>query len=326
MTTTPPPLRLIVFSLILGTAVGSLAAAEAAAGPGPTQPPEPHIPPPYTVQVGDAACTVLFDAVVPYDREALFATAPKEDLDQALAACGETGGKLPIPYTALLVRTPSNTVLVDTGAGPSKKPGRGRLLSSLAAAGVTAEQIDTVILTHAHLDHIGGTLRETGELAFPRARYVIARAEWDFWTQEQPDLSALAIDTKSWVRIAHTHLLPLRDRTELVDHDAEVRPGITVLLAPGHTPGHLLVQIESHGQKLLYVADLVLSPVVLAHPGWHSKFDLDPAAAQASMNRFLARAAADHALVAASHFPWPGLGRLAPAGDHWVWQPVSPSS
>ena len=220
------------------------------------------------------------------------------------------------------MQTGKNTVLVDTGAGPSADPSKGRLLDNLAKVGVSPEQVDTVILTHGHLDHIGGTMADDGKPAFPNAKYVVARAEWDFWSSAHPNLEPLAVDAQEWIDIAHKKLLVLRDRVELVDHDGEIRPGISVIIAPGHTPGHMLVQVASKGERLLYVADLVLSPVALEHPGWHSKYELDPVAADAQFRRIAAMAAKDNLLVHAMHFAYPGLGHITTEGDHWVWQPM----
>lgn len=284
------------------------------------------VPAPYHFNVGTIDCWVLYDTQSGYEPASFFVNALPAELAPVLRQSGANTRKIFTPYASLLVKTPTNTVLIDTGAESFVGATKSHLQASLAAAGVTREQIDTVLLTHAHADHIGGTLRADGQPAFSRARFVMFKQEWDFWTQGTPDLSTLAIpDTgrKLFVEIARKQLLPLRDRMELIERDTEVRPGIFALLAAGHTPGHMVVKIGSQGGQLLYVADLVLSPIALEHPEWHSKYELDVAASQATKRRMLARAADERMLVYAMHFPWPGLGHVAAAGDHWTWRPVA---
>lgn len=289
----------------------------------------PPLPEPFRFRLGDISCTVLFDSEVGYEAADFFVNAPPAELAVALADCGEGDGMIHTPYAGLLLRTASNTVLIDTGSGPSHDPARGRLMESLAAAGVSPDSIDTVILTHAHLDHIGGTLRADGGLAYPRARFVMARAEWEFWAAEHPDLSRVRISEamrQRFIEIAHEKLRPLSGRIQLVDTDGPIVPGIHARLAAGHTPGHLVVEVESQGDRLVYVSDLVLSPLALEHPEWYARYDMDIAATEATKRRELARAADGSALVYAMHFPWPGLGKLEARGAAWRWLPLPASA
>ncbi|HUJ42188.1 MAG TPA: MBL fold metallo-hydrolase [Opitutaceae bacterium] len=290
--------------------------------PTPAASPTPAAPAPYHFQVGGLDCWILYDTRNGYDPTSLFVNAPPAELEQALQRHGETGRKIFTPYAALLVKTPGNTVLIDTGAYAFVGAKRSHLMASLAAIGVTPGQIDTVLLTHGHPDHIGGTLDADGQPAFPHARFVMFRQEWDCWIPETP-ATASDPQQKFFADFARRQLLPLRDQMELIEHDTEVRPGIVALLAAGHTPGHMVVKIGPAGHELIYVADLVLSPIGVEHPEWHSKFECDIAQAQAAARRFLGLAADGRMLVYAMHFPWPGLGHVAIAGDQWIWQPVA---
>ena len=319
------PYLFLLFGMI-ATSMAVAAATETSAAPGAGW--LPTAPAPHHFKVGAADCWVLYDTQNDYPPASFFANAPPEELARVLREHREIDATIYTPYAALLVRTPSNTVLIDTGARSFVGDANSHLLANLAAAGVAPEQIDTVLLTHAHLDHIGGTLGVDGQPAFPRARFVMFKQEWDFWMQEKPDLSAISLSEKKrqfFVDVAHRQLNPLRDRMELVDRDTEVRPGVTALLAPGHTPGHMLVRLESGGQKLLYVADLVLNPLALEYPNWHSQYEVDIALSQATKHRFLQLAADEQMLVYAMHFPWPGLGQVVPTAGHWTWQPVAAS-
>ena len=312
------------FFSLLGVAVSTAAAATEPVSAAVSDA-SSAVPTSYRFKVGAFACWILYDSQGDYSPASFFVNAAPTELEPALRQHGGTKGKISTPYAGLLVKTPTNTILIDTGAGPSANGKAPHLQANLAAVGVTPDQIDTVLLTHAHLDHIGGTILADGSPAFPRARFVMFRPEWDFWTGEHPDLSTLAVSDgarKQFVDIARKQLLPLRDRMELIDHDMEVRPGIHVVLAAGHTPGHMVVKLASEGEQLLYVADLVLSPIALEHPEWHTRYELDVAQSQAAKLRTLAMAADENMLVYAMHFPWPGLGHVRPAGDHWTWQPV----
>ena len=278
--------------------------------------------------LGAFVCTAVADGTFPYPPPAFAANAPPERLADALAARGRPADVIVTPYTCLVVDTGRHRVLVDTGMGPLP-PGlpdtTGKLREHLRAAGIDPTEIDTVVLTHGHADHIGGTLDADGALAFPNARFAMWRAEWEYWTAE-PSLAELGVDdsVKELLRLsARTNLPPLRDRIDLVDRETEIVPGLTALAAPGHTPGHMALAIASDGDVLLHLVDTALDPLQLEHPGWVAAFDFDPSQAVATRRRLFDRAAAERALVLCYHFPFPGLGRVARAGEGWRWEPAA---
>ncbi|PTY08678.1 MBL fold metallo-hydrolase [Opitutaceae bacterium EW11] len=305
-----------LLSLLLSVGSAPLFGAE----PTPTSAPAFTVPPPHSFAVGALRCHILFDTDMDYAANAFFINAPAAQLTAALAPYG---GKVTTPYAALLIETGQQRVLIDTGMGPTGNPREGHLLESLKRAGFSPEQIDVVVITHGHLDHIGGLVQPDGKLTYPRARFVIDKREWDFWAADQPNLASVNIPDKArerWIEIAHQQLLPLRDRITLAAPNAEIVPGVRFVDAAGHTPGHSLVRLDSEGKNLLYVSDLVLSPVSLEHPDWYARYEYDVLAAQVSKQRILKQAADEHLHVWAMHFAYPGLGYVVADGDHWKWE------
>jgi len=281
----------------------------------------------FHFQLGAFRCMVVNDGNSAYSDPAqiFFVNAPKEHLKKVLRDhnLDITKWKEYVsPYPSLLINTGQHRVLVDTGAGGLELT-TGKLIPNLRAEGIAPEDIDTVILTHAHGDHIGGNINRKGKPTFPNARYIMWKDEWDFWISK-PNIAALDISEseKEWfIKYARDHLLPIQNQLDLVDHETEIVPGVRVVAALGHTPGHIAVAITSDNKQLLYISDAVIHEIHLEQPDWYTKYDLAPEQTITTRRQLLDWAATENALVHAFHFPFPGLGYVIQKGDGWQWQP-----
>jgi glyoxylase-like metal-dependent hydrolase (beta-lactamase superfamily II) len=270
----------------------------------------------YAFEVGAIRCIAVSDGEALYEADDYVANAPSDEVAAALAKHGHVPDAIPSPYSGLVVDTGTTRILIDTGAG-DLTPRVGHLGENLRLAGIAPDSIDVVVITHGHPDHLGGNVGADGLPAFPHARLVMGRREWEFWTDEA-ELARLHPVMGEWSR---KNLGPFADRVELVDGDAEIAPGVEVLQSPGHTPGHVAVAIRSEGVELLYVSDAALHPIHLEHPDWRPIFDQDGDAASASKRRLFDHAAAERALVLAFHFPpFPSLGYVEKRGSSWHWE------
>ncbi len=285
----------------------------------------------FRFETGKLECVAVSDGTLTYAPPTfpppailLFTNAPRERLEQVLLEHNlqpEQWGEWTSPYICLVVNTGDHLVLVDTGAG-SLAPTTGRLLQNLKAEGIAPENIDTVILTHGHPDHIGGNTDAQGKPAFPNARYVMWKDEWDFWTSEQAEQRLDEHVREVLLKFARENLPPIQGQVDLFDRETEIVPGMRAVAAPGHTPGHMALEISSEGEQLLCISDAALHPIHLEHPEWHAAVDFDPKQVVATRRRLLDKAASRKALVLAFHFPFPGLGHVVQKVEGWQWQPI----
>lgn len=277
----------------------------------------------FDAPLGNYRITAIFDGMVPLGKN-LFFGPEQAAIDAALAAAGVSGETLPAPVNAFLLQSDAHTVLIDAGLGelPMFGPGFGRLTAGLAAAGVAPGDVDLIIATHAHPDHIGGLIAG-GAAVFANAEMVISDIDHGFWSDAAMMAQAPA-EAQGMFGLAQGVFAAYGDRLRPVASGTEVAPGLTLELSPGHTPGHSVVHIDGGDRQLLMVADTVLNTdLQMAMPGVMSGFDSDPALAATSRAQIFDRAAADGVLIAATHVHFPGFGRFMVDGDAYRFVPAS---
>lgn len=277
----------------------------------------------FDAPLGNYKITTIFDGMVPLPKP-LFFGAEQSIIDATLNTAGANGEVLPAPVNAFLLQSSDHTILIDSGVGEldALGPGFGRLTAGLAAAGVAPGDVDLVIATHAHPDHIGG-LVAGGAAVFANAEVVICDVDHGFWS-DAGMMAQAPEEAKGFFGLAQHVFGVYGDRLRPVAPGTEVAPGITIELAPGHTPGHSVVHIDGGDRQLMMVTDILLNTELqTAHPEIQSGFDIDPALAVETRKRIFERTSVDGVLIAATHVHFPGFGRFAKDGDAYRFVPAS---
>jgi glyoxylase-like metal-dependent hydrolase (beta-lactamase superfamily II) len=269
----------------------------------------------YRFKLGKFDCICINDGGFNYPPAQFFKNVEKEQLDTVLLEHNIPVDNIYTPYTHLIVDTGKQKVLVDMGAG-SKLPGNGDLPGKMKIAGINPAEIDRVLITHAHPDHIGGTLNRDGKPNYENAQYYIWKDEWEFW------FSDIALDKTNefFVNVAREQLNPIKNKMIFLDKESEILPGISVIFAPGHTPGHMVVSFKSKGKELFYIGDAVLHTIHLEHPDWLPVYDILPDKAAESKMKIFDLVSKKDALVIGQHFtPFPSLGHVIKLETGWEW-------
>ena len=265
---------------------------------------------PAPITIGSIELWLLRDGVDRVPPEMILAGASPEALHALVQQAADADGQLPVAYNGLLIRSEGRLVLVDAGLGwLSEAEGvGGELPAAMGRLGIDPSAIGDVVISHGHSDHIAGLTTPNGAgvhvPVFPSARHWFWWTEWDHWTSE----TALAAMPGHLADPARASLPPLERAglVELARTEQAVAPGVRILPAHGHTPGHAVVEIESNGETSLFVGDAIFHPLNVAAPHWSCVFDVDAAAAAATRRQLLDRAASDGSLVLGAHLAGPG--------------------
>src|SRR6201988_3641671 len=306
------------------------AAAAGAAALAPTVPALAHAPPAgekaqpsfYRFKLGTIEITVVSDGTVSFPAETLWGDRA-EDARGLLTSTFQPPSPVGLQINTTLVNTGDKLMLIDAGCGVDKfqKNTTGRLLGNLASAGYAPDDIDMILLTHAHFDHLWGISDgKNASLLFPSTEFVASEAELAFWSD--PELPS-KVPAKQQPVITQTNLKLASPRLRQIKAGAEVAPGVTTLDTAGHTPGHMSVHISSGREEMLLTGDVVADPEIgFLHPEWAFGFDLDVPLATKARMAFLDRAAADKTLVGSYHLPFPGFGHVVREGSGYRWLPA----
>jgi glyoxylase-like metal-dependent hydrolase (beta-lactamase superfamily II) len=287
---------------------------------------EESVPSRYALRIGEIDVLVVSDGVLPLPTKMLAHNADPTDRAAWLKDMFLPPDAFDWPLNAVLVRSAGQTILIDAGLGADPNlalPRAGQLGQRLEAAGIDLTSVTDVVLTHMHMDHVGGLLVDgVKDRLRPDLRIHLAAAEVKFW--ESPDFSrtampqgfpdALWATAKRFMAEYSGHLRPFED-------EHEVAPGVVVCRTGGHTPGHSVVRVASARDRLMFAGD-ALFPVGFEHPDWHNGFEHDPEEAARVRVRLLQELATTGGLLVATHMPFPSLGRVAPVGEVFRWVPT----
>ncbi len=275
----------------------------------------------YGAPLGNYRITALLDGIAPLGRNFFFGS---DEIDPLLERTGLGPDLLPAPVSAFLLQSDDRTILIDAGMGEQELlgPGFGGVSPALAAAGVAPEDVDTILLTHAHPDHLGGLI-SGGSAVFANAELVVAETEAAFWTDDGIQSQAPE-ESQGLFQLAQSVLGAYGDQVTRVADGADVAPGISLMLSPGHTPGHSVLMIDGGDRQMLMLADTLHSAEVhTALPDVGFGFDSDPAQAATSRRRIFDMVATDKMLIAGTHLHFPGFGRILTDGDAYRYLPAT---
>ncbi|GHB28394.1 MBL fold metallo-hydrolase [Pseudovibrio japonicus] len=283
-----------------------------------------QVPGLYRFSVGDIEVTAILDGhlglnpslVVGFDQQ-----VAQETLRQNFQSPNTED--MSISVNGYLINTGNKLVVVDTGTADLMGPTLGRFHQNLKAAGYNAADVDAVVLTHLHIDHVGGLVSKAGERLFPNAEFIVNEDEYNFWHNDGTR-SRFPKELQHFVDLAQTVSKPYENRRTLISKDGEFIKGLDAVALPGHTPGHMGIRIHSNNEEVLIWGDTINSSALqFANPDWTIVYDIDQEMARQTRRNILDRVSADRTPVIGIHHDFPGLGHVRKIGDAYAYHEAS---
>jgi glyoxylase-like metal-dependent hydrolase (beta-lactamase superfamily II) len=281
----------------------------------------------YKYKVGSIEVTAVYDGIWRKPHDPTFIkNATVEDTKEALAKAGLTTEFMPIPLTVVVLKIGDKYVMIDSGSGVGQwQANATNLPSNMKAAGIDRGQISTILVSHFHPDHVWGLMEKgTNAAVFPNAELIVSNTEYKWWTDPGRVEKLPEGRRPAGKRIGD--VFPTWKNWKLVEDNAEVAPGVRLLAAPGHTPGHSAFLVTSGKDQLMVSNDAMYVPALLApHPDWQGAYDQDGATAVTTRRKLIDRVIADKMMVCGAHFPFPGRGTFTKDGDVYAFAPLAQS-
>lgn len=264
----------------------------------------------YSTKIDDLELTVLSDGLLTLPSAALAPHVPREEFETFMTdTMGSVSETIQAGTNHALLRIGDDLILIDSGSGNKYEPTAGKLTNNLRMNGVDPAAVTKVVFTHAHPDHIWGTILDDGALALPNAAYYVGETEFGFWTDPSTE-AMLPDDFKAFAIGARRDLRAVLGRLQLVKEGDSIASGVSVLDTPGHTPGHISVFVD-RGEGLIVGGDAIASEFVsVQRPDWAFAFDSIPDIATATRKALLDRIATEGHQILGYHFAYPGIGQV----------------
>ena len=316
--------RGILASVAVAAAFGLHGKKLAFVGPAHAEAPLEPVNGVYKYKVGSIEVTAVYDGIWRKPHDPTFIkNATVEDTKEALAKAGLTTEFMPIPLTVVVLKIGDKYVMIDSGSGVGQwQANATNLPSNMKAAGIDRGQISTILVSHFHPDHVWGLMEKgTNAAVFPNAELIVSSTEYKWWTDPGRVEKLPEGRRPAGKRIGD--VFPTWKNWKLVEDNAEVAPGVRLLAAPGHTPGHSAFLVTSGKDQLMVSNDAMYVPALLApHPDWQGAYDQDGATAVTTRRKLIDRVIADKMMVCGAHFPFPGAGTFAKDGAGYAFTPV----